>query len=198
LPEVQRQELFQHRMFLQLGKDNLADYATMVRDTMPAAEAGNILADAASSLRGQKGDSSYGRVDEFIANTGASEQEKNAIVNEVIVDQILRQGKAITTDEIDKARDWGARHAPEAADKATGDALARSLWTDGRYEETTRLVMKYHAASGTDAALAAFLKHPSVMRRNTGAARALIGELRDPALREQILALPQYQASEEP
>jgi hypothetical protein len=198
MPEVQRGELFRSGMSYQLNKGNQEPYATMVRETMPAGKVGGILADAASSLVRQGGDADYERVDGFIATTRASDAEKNEIVTSVMHSQIRRHGGTIKPEDIDKARAWAAGHAPEAVDKATGEALAQSLWNGGKFEETSKLVLKYHAASDNDDTLASFLKDRNLTHSNNKAARALIDEIKDPAVREEILTLPQFKTAEEP
>ena len=198
MPEAQRNELFEHGMLFHITPATQAAYAAMVRETMPADKVGGILAGTAASFIFQGGSGSYQRADEFITNTAASASEKSAIVSAVMQSQFRNPNQKTGPAEIDQAREWGARHAPDVVDKATGDALADGLWHNRSFEEQSRLVLQYNDASANDDTLVSFLKNPAVMHMNQEAARSLIERIKDPARRQEILALPSYKTREQP
>ena len=190
LPESQREQFFQQGFFFQLQKDSEGAYAKLVRDTMPADKVGGILASTAGNLPTQDG---YERVDGFIASARATDDEKKSIVAEVVKNKIGRQGgSVIKVADLDKARAWGAGQSPAVVDKATGEALASSLWRGGDFKSASDLALKYSEASGNDEVLAAFLKSNEVQHKSPDEAKALIDKIKDPALQEEIRNLPQY------
>lgn len=188
LPEAQREELLQQGFFFQVAEKNEAAYAKLVRDSLAADKVGGVLASAARNLP------DYERVDGFIASVGASDQEKQAIVAEVMKNRMNRRGGSeIPLEELDKARAWGAGQSPAVVDKTTGEALAGTLWRGTDFKEASELALKYHESSGNDEVLAAFLKSNEVQHRAAEEALPLIDKIKDPALQEEIRKLPQYQ-----
>ena len=158
---------------------------------MAADKVGGILANTAGTLAMQGG---YERVDGFIASAQATDEEKKSIVGEVMKNKLSRQGGSkINVEELDKARAWGASKSPGVVDKATGEALASTIWRGGDFNKASELALKYNESSGNDEVLAAFLKSSEVRSGSTDKARALIDKIKDPALREEIRNLPQYQ-----
>ena len=190
LPESQREQFFQQGFFFQLQKDSEAAYAKLVRDSMAVDKVGGILASTAGNLAMQ---GNFERVDGFIANANATDDEKKAIVEQVMKNKIT-QSIATKTDleALDKARAWGAGQSPGVVDKATGEALASSTWRGVDFDKASELALKYHESSGNDEVLAAFLKSNEVQHRSTDKAAALIDKIKDPALQEEIRNLPQY------
>jgi hypothetical protein len=187
LPEAQREELLQQGMFFQFGEKNEAAYAKLVRDSLAADKVGPILANTAGNLARQGG---FERVDGFIASAHATDDEKKAIVAQVIKNKISPADLKI--EELDKARAWGAGQSPAVVDKATGEALASSLWRGGNFDKASELALKYQESSGSDEVLAAFLKSSEVQHRAANEAKALIDKIKDPALQEEIRSLPQF------
>jgi hypothetical protein len=188
LPEAQREELLQQGFFFQVAEKNEAAYAKLIRDALVPEKVGPILASTAGNLARQGG---FERVDGFIATTHASDDEKKAIVAEVIKNKISPGDLKI--EELDKARAWGNGQSPAVVDKATGEALASSLWRGGNFDKASELALKYHESSGNDEVLAAFLKSNEVQHRAAEEALPLIDKIKDPALQEEIRKLPQYQ-----
>ena len=187
LPEAQREELLQQGMFFQFGEKNEAAYAKLVRDSLAADKVGPILANTAGNLARQGG---FERVDGFIASAHATDDEKKAIVAQVIKNKISPADLKI--EELDKARAWGAGQSPAVVDKATGEALASSLWRGGNFDKASELALKYQESSGSDEVLAAFLKSSEVQHKAANEAKALIDKIKDPALQEEIRSLPQF------
>ncbi len=190
LNEAQREQLFQQGFFFQLEKGTEAAYAKLARETMPADKIGGILANTAGQLAGQ-GD--FERVDGFIAGSRATDEEKQQIVQRVLKNRMDGHGSGrINTDELDKARAWGKGQSPAVVDKATGEALAETIWSGTEFDKASELAMKYNEAAGNDETLAAFLKSGAVRNSDSKKAAALIAKIKDPALREEIRNLPQY------
>jgi hypothetical protein len=94
---------------------------------------------------------------------------------------------------LDKARAWGASQSPGVVDQATGEALAETLGRGKDFKTASELALKYHESSGNDEVLAAFLKSIEVQSTAADEAMPLIDKIKDPALREEIRGLPQYQ-----
>ena len=197
LPEDQREDFFQQGFFGMAGKESDPALAKLIRDSLPAEKAGKVLADQAGNMSMQGG---YERVDGFIASANASDEEKSAIVAKVMENQLTRRGgETIKAEDLDKARAWGATQSPAAVDKATGAALAGTLWRGGNFEDASAMVLQYHESAGNDEVLAAFLKSDQVQNSEADRALPLIEQIQGPALRAQIQALPQYKnQSKEP
>lgn len=188
LPESQRMELLQHGSFIQVTEKNEVTYAKLVRDTLESDDVGHVLANTAGELARQGG---FERVDGFIASTRATNDEKKLIVTEAVQNKISPAN--VTMEELDKARAWAAGLAPDVVDKATGEALASTLWRGGNFQKVSELALKYQASTGNDEVLASFLKSPKVKNQSADEALSLIDKIKDPALQEQIRNLPQYQ-----
>ena len=132
-------------------------------------------------------------MDGFIATAKATDEEKNAIVAQVMERKLSSHGGSkMNVEELDKARAWGATQSPGVVDKATGEALANTLWRGGDFKTASELALKYHADSVSDEVLATFLRSSQVQSRAANEAKALIDQIKDPALREEIRALPQF------
>ena len=190
MSEERREELFQHGFAFQIGKKNGAAYAQLVRNTMPSEKVGGILAKASSLFSMNDG---FTRVDEFIATSKATDEERKPIVEEVMKQKLSRiDSSQVTSEQIDEIRKWGAGQAPAAVDKATGRGLAESLWRGGDFDKASALVLKYHETGSSDDVLSAFLESGSVLQGHAGEAKTLIDRIRDPALRERIRNLPQF------
>jgi hypothetical protein len=187
VPESQREEIFNHGFSFQLSKDSESNYAKLLRDTMPADRVGSILADTASTLVMQ---GNFERVDGFISNAKATDEEKQAIVKEVMDNRINRGN--LKAADLDKIREWGSRQAPSVVDEATGSAIASSLWRGGDFKKASELALQYNESSPNDEVLAAFLKSNQVRNQAAGEAKALIDKIKDPALQAEIRDLPQY------
>lgn len=190
LPEDQREDFFKQGFFFQVTPESESSYTKLVRDSMPADKVGGVLADTAGNLAQQGG---YERVDGFIATAKATDEEKKAIVAQVMERKLGSHGESkINRDEIEKARAWGATQSPGVVDKATGEALANTLWRGGDFKTASELALQYNASSGNDEVLAAFLKSSQVRHTSVDQALPLIEKIKDPALREEIRALPQF------
>lgn len=187
LPESQREEIFNHGFAFQLNKDSEGTYAKMVRETMPADRVATILAETAGMLVMQ---GNFERVDGFIANAHATDEEKQSIVKEVMNNRIKHEDLKVA--DLDKVREWGSRHAPSVVDEATGSAIASSIWRGGNFKKASELALQYNESSPNDEVLVAFLKSNEVRNQSAGKAKALIDKIKDPALQAEIRDLPQY------
>jgi hypothetical protein len=191
LPEDQREDFLKHGLPLHAASaTGLAAYAKVVRENLPAGKIEGVLANSAGNLSMHDG---YERIDGFIAGVNASDKEKQAIVERVIQNKLGRSGGAeISVEDLEKARAWGATQSPGVVDKATGEALAATLWSGGDFKTTSEMVLQYNARSGNDEVLAAFLKSSQLRNRSADEARTLIDQIKDPTLREEIRALPEF------
>lgn len=190
LPENQREDFFQQGFFFQVTPESESSYTKLVRESMPADKVGGVLANTAGNLAQQGG---YERVDGFIATSKATDEEKKSIVAQVMERKLSSRGESkINVEELEKARVWGATQSPGVVDKATGEALANTLWRGGDFKTASELVLQYNESSGNDEVLAAFLKSSQVRHTSIDQAAPLIDQIKDPALREEIRALPQF------
>jgi hypothetical protein len=190
LPEDQREDFFNQGFFFQVTPANESSYTKLVRESVPADKVGGILANTAGNLAFQ---GSYERVDGFIATSKATDEEKKSIVKQVMQNKLSQHGDSkINVQELDKARAWAATQSPGVVDKATGEALANTLWRGGDFKTASELALQYNASSGNDEVLAAFLKSSQVQNSKADEAKPLIDQIKDPALREEIRALPQF------
>jgi hypothetical protein len=188
LPESQRVDLLQQGSWVHITEKNEGSYAKLVRDSLESEKVGHVLANTAGNLARQGG---FERVDGFIANSHATDEEKKLIVTEAFENKINPAN--MTMEELEKARVWAAKQSPGVVDKATGEAIASSLWRGGDFQKASELALKYQASTGSDEVLAAFLKSPEVQHKSAEEARSLIDNIKDPALQEEIRNLPQYQ-----
>jgi hypothetical protein len=190
LPEDQREDFFKQGFFFHVSKDSETSFAKLVRDSLSADKVGGILANSAAHLAQTGG---YGRVDGFIASANATDEEKNAIVAQVMERKLsFTETPTLNAEELDKARAWGTAHSPGVVDKATGEAIGNTLWRGADFKTASALALKYQAESGNDEVLAAFLKSNPVRNRAANEAKPLIDQIKDPALREEIRALPEF------
>lgn len=190
LPEDQREDFFQQGFFFQVTPESESSYTKLVRDSLPADKVGRTLANTAGYLALQAG---YERVDGFIATTKATDEEKKTIVAQVMERKLSSHGESkISAEEMDKARAWGAAQSPGVVDKATGEALANTLWRGGDFKTASELALQYSESSGNDEVLATFLKSSQARQTPADQALPLIEKIKDPALREEIRALPQF------
>ncbi|MDP3851600.1 MAG: hypothetical protein Q8Q59_13920 [Luteolibacter sp.] len=190
LPEDQREDFFKQGFFFQVTPESESSYAKLVRESLPADKVGGVLADTAGNLAQQGG---YERVDGFLATAKATDEEKKSIVSQVMERKLSSHGGSkLKVDEIEKARAWGITQSPGVVDKATGEALANTLWRGGDFKTASELALQYHESSGNDEVLASFLKSSQVRHTSIDQALPLIEQIKDPGLREEIRALPQF------
>jgi hypothetical protein len=191
LPEDQRQEFFQQVSSMGIIKPGTeAAYAQLARANLPADKAAGTLAHTAGGLAYGDG---YGQIDGFIAKTSATEEEKKAIVSEVMENKLTRNGgREINQDTLEKARAWAATQSPDSVDQATGKVLAKSTMGGTDFDKTSALALQYQESSGKDDVLVEFLKSDTFQHSNNDKAKALIDKIKDPALQEEVRNLPQF------
>jgi hypothetical protein len=194
LPENQREDFFKYVSNFPPTPEDESAYVKLVRDNLPAGKVVPMLANTAGQLAAQTQQGGYERVDAFIAAAKATDVEKEAIVKQVIQNRMLARGKTnITAEVMDETRAWVARQSPGAVDKATGEALAIMLrHVDDSIKEVSALALQYHESSGNDEVLAALLKSQWLGSTQAEQLSPLIEQINDPALREEIRALPVF------
>lgn len=187
MPEDQRQDFFQQDIGM-IKPGTEAAYAQLVRANLSPDKASATIANVAGNLAYRDG---YERIDAFISQAGASEDEKKAIVSQVM-EHKLTQGASstINQDTLDKARAWAATQSPGSVDEVTGKVLAQTLRRGADFDKTSALAIQYQESSGKDDVLVAFLK--SEEGNHDDKAKSLIDRIKDPAMREEIRNLPQY------
>jgi hypothetical protein len=193
LPDDQRQDFFQQGFaFGGIKPGTEAAYAQLVRANLPADKAAGTLANTAGGLAYREG---YEQIDGFISKTGATQEEKKAIVSQVMENKLNRNGGAEiirNQDTLEKARAWAATQSPDSVDQATGKILAESTRRGADFDKASALVLQYQESSGKDDALVEFLKNDTVQHGYNDKAKALIDKIKDPALQEEVRNLPQF------
>ena len=193
LPEDQREDFLRQAFSFgpnQLNPESEVAYAKLVRGNLPPDKAASIIANTASNLMFQGG---YERLDGYISRTGATDDEKKAIVSQVMGNQLMRgASQEIDKDTLDKARTWAANQSPDTVDQATGQALAKTLWRGSSFDNASALALQYQESSGKDDVLVAFLRGAADQHHNTDQAKLLIDKIKDPALQQQIRDLPAF------
>ena len=166
-----------------------AGYARLLRSTLAADKASEILANTAAAMS-EKG--KYDRVDTYLKNVQPGAGETDIIIRRVMENQLLDRAQKpdLTRESVDAVRGWAAGHAPDSVDAATGTVLGDSLMRGASYEQTRDLVLEYQQQGGGDAVLAAFLRVSGPGNKSN---RELIDRIQDAALREEIRKLPQFQ-----
>jgi hypothetical protein len=180
LPDAQREELLQRGYLSSLAANHETAYADLVRKAMPPDKSADVFASRAAALALDRG---LDRVDEFITGTRATSDEKQRIVTRVFDDFA---GRNNSPDDLEKARAWATRHAPEIVDRATGEALANSLAKGVDFANAARLALRYHGSASGDALLAAFIRQAAGREQNAADAKALIDRIGNPALRKEL------------
>ncbi|MFT4177126.1 MAG: hypothetical protein QM627_10785 [Luteolibacter sp.] len=163
-----------------------ANYLQVVRAILSPEQASAVLA---SQALGFLGNGNYDRVDQFIANTHATEADKKEIARNIINSRV-RPGMlhSVSRESLDEARDWAARHVPESMNQLTGEALASTIWGNQGFEKASTIALDYQQSTGSDEVLAAFLDSEFVKYNPLAKekARELISRIKDPAIRERI------------
>lgn len=191
VPENLRGAVFNNGLFQQVKPANEGDFVALVREAGGDANVKRILSQYAANLvQGQD----FERVDHFISTARSTPDEKAAMVAAVMNRSVNIGGSApLSVEVIDKVRTWAATQAPDLVDKQTGAMIAASMWVvGGKIENVAETVMKYHAASGNDDTLVAFLTNESVLSKVNGQeerALELAGKIKDPAKREEVIQM---------
>ena len=179
VPEDQRADL------LRQGPDMIKPgtekaFAELVRSQVPAEAQASTLASSASGLVRQGG---YERVTEFLVASGASREERAAVVADSLRKRISNGNELDTT--VEESREWILREAPEDAERLSGQALAHmSEWRE--FPELAQLAVGYQAESGKDDALVAFLTSEA-SRGRRDEALPFVDKIIDPGKREEVL-----------
>jgi hypothetical protein len=189
LPEEQGEVFFREGFCREVEEGNDAAFAKLVRDHVPPDKVGGFLASKAMVLASQGG---YEQVDGLIASAEATDAEKKNIVERVMTHQLEMINGPDIADALDMARAWGATHSPGSVDAVTGQALANWQNRDPDFRLISKLVLQYNERSSGDAVLAEFLKTSQAFWADLS--MPLIDQIKDPTLREEIRALPQYRS----
>ncbi len=186
IPAVQRRELLQHIPFGGLTAEGRAVYVSLVREQVPEAEQVGVFGHIAQDLAGKGFSEAGGFLDEVKA--GALEREAAAKVAAYSRLAELGQQGRVNVAEVDALRMWVDQQVPGMADRITGRALAEAAQQPGEFgfDEASVLALRYHQAANGDEVLAAFLEGYSA-RSNLDEARHLANQIKDPALRDEIL-----------
>ena len=188
LPEDQRREALEQIDFTGLPSSAQAAYASMVRQLVPADERAGAFSHVVSQLVPEGG---YEKVAGFLDQIRATPDERSVSAKEAANARIgeISGARPITRDDVDAMRVWLDQQAPGTADKVTGEALADASQEGGEFgfEDASRLALDYHEITGNDEVLVAFLESYAA-RSNLQEALPLAGKIKDPDLREKVLA----------
>jgi len=187
LPVDQRKDVFQSFGYRQMNSEEYAAFADLARSQLPEDDRMEVLGKQASTIA-MRGD--FEKVEEYMDQIAATPDERIRSAEDAARSSI--QGKAyqtkITVGQIDSMREWLGAQAPDSVDKVTGEAIGSGLNNGGpmKFSEASELVLKYHAESGSDDLLTAFLNKAQV-RENKGEAREIAEQISDPEKREKAL-----------
>jgi hypothetical protein len=188
LPEDQRDDVLGHYSFQHLKEENQLAFAQLVRNQIPEQEQVAALAKQAARLVHGDG---YSNVTAYLNRIEATPAERIACVEEAAESkiQMLSQQKKVTVEDLDTMREWACSQAPGSTDRATGNALAKSLQWGGKmnFADAADLAVRYHEASNNDDVLVSFLESGGRAGENKEAARVLAAKIADVKRREEIL-----------
>lgn len=191
LPEDCRADFFGEPHHFELSAKGQAAYAELIRNNLSPGQASHTLINVAAGLSLSGG---YDRVSGFIADANATDEEKAGIVRQVIERQLTHDVsiRTVTIEDLDRAHAWGEGHAPGVADAAMGEMLGERVGLGVDFTKVSKPLLQYHARTGDDTMLAGFLRSDAVREQAADKAAELINLIKDPALRAEISALPQY------
>lgn len=188
LPEDQRREALEQIDFTGLSPSAQAAYASMVRQLVPEDERAGSFSHVVSQLVPEGG---YEKVAGFLDQIRATPEERAVSATEAANARIgeISGNRVITRDDVDAMRTWLEQQAPGTADAVTGEALANAAQEGGEFgfEDASKLALEYHESTGNDEVLVAFLESYAA-RSNLDEALPLAEKIKDPNLREKVLA----------
>jgi len=187
LPEEQRREALEQISFSELSPAAQKAYADLVRSLVPQDERAGSFTYVISDLVSEGG---FSDVDRFLDDIGATSEERAVSAREAANTNLeeIASDRPLTSEDVDKVRDWLKQQAPGTEDRVTGEALADAAQEGGDFgfEEASKLALKYHRSSGNDDVLIAFLESFAA-RSNLEEALPLVDKISDPARRDEIL-----------
>lgn len=188
LPEDQRREALEQIDFTGLSPSAQAAYASLVRQLVPEDERAGSFSHVVSQLVPEGG---YEKVAGFLDRIRATPDERAVSATEAANARIgeISGNRVITRDDVDAMRTWLEQQAPGTADAVTGEALANAAQEGGEFgfEDASKLALEYHESTGNDEVLVAFLESYAA-RSNLDEALPLAEKIKDPNLREKVLA----------
>jgi hypothetical protein len=190
LPEDQRSEVLGGFNMRSIKEKDHANFAELVRSTLPQKDQASSLSSLAGEIVGKGG---YEKVTGYLDRINATPAEKTEVVTNTAESKIrnMSYNKTITREDIDSMREWVSSQAPESTDKVTGKALGNSIRDDQgiKFADAAALAQEYGQASGNDEVLASFLESQASRRdKNRAQARELAESIRDETRREKILS----------
>jgi hypothetical protein len=190
LPENQRMQVLS-KFSMGMNQSSEASFAKLVRECVPADKTGRIFAHI---IQDTKFTDDIERLDGYITNIKATNEESNAIVKMVMTHLIGNTvGKRFDAEKLEKTRTWAARHSEQGGDIITGKLLAEYSYKHGMdFDKAAEIVLSYGNQSGNDEALTAFLKSPIRNETSPATLKSLIEKIKDPVIREEIVNLPQF------
>lgn len=187
LPEDQRREVMERIPVSELSPAGQSAYAALIRNLIPPDERPGSFSHVASELAADGGFSGVGA---FLDRIAATPAERAVSAREAANTRLkkIAAARAVTRDDVETMREWVKRQAPGTVDRVTGEALAEAAQGSGKFsfEEASRLALEYHAGSGNDDVLAAFLESFAA-HSNLTRALTLAREISDPKRRDEIL-----------
>jgi hypothetical protein len=167
--------------------DELA-FATLVRGQVLEKDQTDVLAKQVSRLVTDDG---YAKATGFLDRIAATPIERLACARQAAEIRIesISHNRKITREDLDSMREWTKTQAPNSTDNITGKAIGVAL-RYGRgtldFAAASELVFHYHAASGNDDVITAFLSSDAYPDHKEQAL-ALAAQITDPKRREEIL-----------
>lgn len=156
-------------------------YADLVRQSVPEAQQASTLAWSAGVLAGSG--EGFERVDQYLAGIGASAKERGEIAEQAVLGKLSSsEARANFAAELDSARNWAGKTAPDTVNEITGRAIGALAYRDP--DQALKLAIQYQENGGGDDVMVAFLKAGGGRSREQ--AMKLLDRITDEARREEV------------
>lgn len=186
LPENDRLVVLEQMDLTKLSPEAQVAYAEIVRTLVPGDEREGAFGYVASELAYEGG---YEAVQAFLDRVNATPAERVEAAQQAAASKIMEiteEGKLVPAD-IDAMRAWVQSQTPERVDLITGEAIGEAYDQEGNlgFEEARKLLMDYHAKSGSDDLLVGFL-NSFAAQENPEEAKKLVELIKDPVKKQQF------------
>lgn len=186
LPEDDRLVVLEQMDLTALSGEAQVAYADMVRSLVPEADREGAFGYVASELVFEGG---YEAVQSFLDKVNATPTERLEAAQEAASGKILaivEEGK-LAANDIEAMRRWVQTQSPEQVELITGEAIGEAYDQEGNldFEEARKLVMDFHAKSGSDELLIGFL-NSFAAQENPEEARKLLEMIKDEGKKKQL------------
>lgn len=187
LPENQRGDVLTGQP---IEPKNQNEFAKMVRRQLTETDQVRVFCELAWLSVPKQG---YGSASECLTRIEATSAERAACIEHVAIShfqQLARNAKPITSEQVDALREWTDSISPESTDLIIGRTLGRANSGGGRqtsFAKLGELAAQYSKTRGNDDILVEFLKEPTLYFFHKTEVRALTGKITDEKRRKEVL-----------